>query len=248
MNDDTRNRLLNFSETPPASAWPRIADALDAPAFAQKLYHFEATPPAGIWEKVDQHLTPATVIPIRTKLFKIAIAAAVIIGIVVSSIFYFKNGKPDLANANPSRLPSSAEKNTLLETAPQAGAKTGTESASEDDDSKDLAAASDLAFVHFSSQVRIAKNRMVPTPASITPQAKTIINPELPDRYMIATTATGKVVRLPKKAYEDYACAEAYQNYRCKEKIAAIQNKMAASVATDFTDFIDLLKKLQDNP
>jgi hypothetical protein len=38
-----------------------------------------------------------------------------------------------------------------------------------------------------------------------------------------------------------------YANYRCKEKIASIQSKMAASVAMDFTDVMNLLEDLQDN-
>jgi hypothetical protein len=81
---------------------------------------------------------------------------------------------------------------------------------------------------------------------AIMPEVKTKIDTELANRYMIATTSAGKVVRLPKKAYSDYVCAEAYKNYQCKEKIASIQSKMAASVATDFTEFMDLLKKLQE--
>ena len=114
----------------------------------------------------------------------------------------------------------------------------------------DMASLPDRELVHFSDEVHIPRSAFAENEITIIPEADEAnsIATDLPDRYMIASTETGKVVRLPKKAYSDYACAELYQNYQCREKMAAIQSKMAASVATDFTDFIDLLKTLQDNP
>lgn len=254
MNDNIQNRLLNYSETPPAAAWPRIAAALDTPAYVQKLRDYETSPPTVAWEQLEQQLTKPTtrVIPLRTKLFKYAMAAAVLLVIAAGSVFYFTNKSATLASTHDS-VSTQTTKNAFLQDSQQLG--TASKAAQPINETIDVrsneserTASVDNELVQFSSQVRIANNRLT---ADAVPEAlseKPGLGTELPDRYMIATTATGKVVRLPKKAYSEYACAEMLQNYQCKEKLEAIQSKMAASAATDFTDFIDLLKKLQDNP
>jgi hypothetical protein len=137
--------------------------------------------------------------------------------------------------------------------ATQAPQKTGVTAAetnikTDSDVSNGIATVSDDALVRFSPRVRIAKNHSVTGTGKIMPKMAAMIDTELADRYMIATTADGNVVRLPKKAYSDYACAAAMNDYRCKQRITAIQSKMAASVATDFTEFMDLLKTLQEAP
>lgn len=251
-----QHKLFAYSEMPPPSAWEGIAAALDeAPAFAQKLYQFETAPPAAVWGKVAQQLTPpqTKVIPLRTRLFKYAIAAAVLIAVATGSIFYLTNSNaPNLATQPKPGIPET-KKNTLLETQTSSGSKTAIwqkeDEANEDD--KGLITEtnfSDGALVRFSSRIRIAKKQRMPAgEINVMPEEMNIIDTERSNRYMIAMTAGGKAVRLPKKAYSDYACADAYADRRCKEKIASIQSKMAASVSTDFTDFMDLLKKLQDN-
>jgi hypothetical protein len=82
------------------------------------------------------------------------------------------------------------------------------------------------------------------------PQENNNINTALADRYMIATTATGNAVRLPKKVYSAYACPDeslASSYVDCKEKLSLLQSKMSASLTTDFAQFLDLLKNLQEN-
>lgn len=255
MNPNIRHRLLNFSETPPASAWPRIADTLDTPAYAQKLHHFEGTPPAGTWEAIQKELngTGAKVVPLRVKLFKYAIAAAVLLAVAAGSIFYLTNSTGAELARQPQHVLTNSDTNNK-DAAPtqaeiEAAALPNNESAAiktDRDVSSGIATISDRALVRFSPRARLPKKGIVTRPITLTPDEKVAIDIEQPNRYMIATTETGKVVRLPKKAYSDYACAETLQNYWCKERLASIQSKMAASVATDFTGFIDLLKKLQE--
>lgn len=254
MHPDIRHRLTNFSEVPPASAWQRIADRLDTPAYAQKLYNFETAPPAAAWEQIQKKVagTEAKIVPLRTKLFKYAIAAAVLGAIAAGSIFYLTDGTTNLATTQPQRDASDhATKEALLNTPPQHTPKN--EAAENENDELNSSAGlkengmASNRVVHFSSRVRVSNKALAANQITVSPEEKAGIDTELPNRYIIATTASGKVVRLPKKAYSDYACAERFQNNLCKEKIAAIQSKVAASVATDFTDFMDLLKKLQDN-
>lgn len=254
MNSSIQQKLFNYTETPPRSAWEDIAAALDqTPAFAQKLYQYEQAPPAEAWNKVARQLTAPQpkVVPFRTKVFKYAMAAAVLGIIAAGSIFYLKSGAGSHLATQPQNAASTDANNTPSETQAQSGVVTGTAeegmaAETDGDISNGMATVSDQALVRYSPRVRIAKNRMAARAIAIMPEVKTRIDTELANRYMIATTSGGKVVRLPKKAYSDYACAESFKNYQCKEKIASIQNKMAASVATDFTEFMDLLKKLQE--
>src|SRR5438270_4479128 len=114
MNEDLKNRLTNYAETPPAASWQRIADALDTPAFVQKLQGFETAPPLNGWEKLELRLEQpaAKVVPLRVKLFKIAMAAAVLIVLALGSVFYLKMGsKPNLARTEKPTDSFSSEKN-----------------------------------------------------------------------------------------------------------------------------------------
>jgi negative regulator of sigma E activity len=254
MNSDIQQKLFNYTEAPPTAAWDSIAAALEQePAYAQKLYAFEVAPPEKTWENVAARLaTPEKgVIPLRTKFFKYAIAAAVLGVIAAGSIFYLKNGTaPNLATQPQHNASDGQDKNTLFDKGAQSGG--GTDAAQNDVTIEDgMASAvetriSNQALVQFSPGVRMAKNRPATRHITIKPEIRAVIDTEVANRYMIATTANGQAVRLPKKAYSDYACADAYANGYCRERISSIQNQMAASVATDFTEFMDLLKKLQE--
>lgn len=246
--NNVRQKLSDYSQTPPLSVWEGIVQALEeAPAYAQKLQAFETAPPPAAWEAIQKGLAAqpqATVVPLRTKLFKYAIAAAVLGVIAAGSIFYLKNSTaPGSTHSTTAANPS---KNALLDEQHQAEPTASQHLNTLSADGTEVPPVSSRSVVHFSSQVGFAKKSVAATAPAITPEEKNIVDTELSDRYMIATTSTGRVVRLPKKAYRDYACAESYKNWWCKQRIASIQSKMAASVSTDFTEFMDLLKKLQE--
>ncbi len=253
MNPHIRQKIYDYSETPPASAWEGIAALVEQkPAYAQTLYQFKATPPANAWAKISAGLNTAEtkVVPLRTKLFKYAIAAAVLGAIAAGSIFYLKNdAAPALAtqqqNASADEANKNSTSNPLLNQAASAAQDEtiGNNAGLSNDDG-----AAGRAFIAHSPQMHIAKKTAAPKEFIINAKVRTLVDTETADRYMIATTATGKAVRLPKKCYSDYACADVYSNAYCKERLSDIQSKMAASVATDFTQFMDLLKKLQEGP
>jgi hypothetical protein len=253
MSDHLKNKLRNYEAAPPATAWTDIAAALDDhPVYAQKLHRFEAPPPSAVWDAIAQQLpaAPGRLVPLRSsKLFKYAIAAAILIVIAAGSLLYINSGTaPDLANQTV-RTTDSNENSQPSKSFPSASAPANNRGAESQTNTEANGAENSYenAVVQFSSRVRIAKSHFITQGITVVPEEINSINTELPSRYMIATTATGDVVRLPKKAYSDYACANVYANYRCKEKIASIQSKMAASVAMDFTDVMNLLEDLQDN-
>jgi hypothetical protein len=254
MIDHLKHKLFHYEAEPPATAWNSIANALDDhPEYAQKLHRFEATPPAAVWDTIAQQIpaAPARVVPLRTtKLFKYAMAAAILIVIAAGSFIYIEGGtSPDLANGTVQRTTDS-NNNTQPPVSYPSVSTPATNRDAEVETNNEANITEHIyenAVVQFSPRVRIAKSRFTTQGITVVPEEKNRIYTELPSRYMIATTATGDVVRLPKKAYSDYACANVYANYRCKEKIASIQSKMAASVAMDFTDVMNLLEDLQDN-
>lgn len=257
MNENIRQKLFHYSETPPPAAWNHIADALDENgAFVQRLYDFEAQPASGVWETIDQQLTAAVphhAIPLRTKLFKYAIAAAVLLAVAASSVLYLNRDTTSGLAHTSQKAPTSftaddSSADIKMQSASETERYQSNSPSHEDYVDENGTAQVDGAVMHYAHKARLGKDQLTTSEWNVMPEEKRIINTNVPDRYIIATTQTGKVVRVPKKVYSDYVCAEAYQNYQCKERIAALQSKMAASVATDFTDFIDLLKKLQDNP
>ncbi len=72
-------------------------------------------------------------------------------------------------------------------------------------------------------------------------------------RYVTMADDEGKSVRLSKKAYNVFNCAEntAAINYeRCKENIQTMQQKMSASLHSpsgDFAGLIDMIRTLEEN-
>jgi hypothetical protein len=103
MSDHLKNKLHEYEAEPPATAWNGIAAALDEHAdYAQKLHRFEAPPPPAVWDAIAQQLPAASgqVVPLHaTKLFKYAIAAAILVAIAASSVIFFRSGtNSDLAN------------------------------------------------------------------------------------------------------------------------------------------------------
>jgi hypothetical protein len=73
------------------------------------------------------------------------------------------------------------------------------------------------------------------------------------NRYVTVANVDGKKVRLSKKAYTVFNCAEndlAVNNSNCKESIQNVRKKMAASMLSssgDFGGLMDLIKDLEEN-
>jgi hypothetical protein len=63
MSNTVQNKLANLEVAPPASAWTKIAEALEESHLSDKfpaiLYAAEATAPAAVWEAIDNELTAA---------------------------------------------------------------------------------------------------------------------------------------------------------------------------------------------
>ena len=83
---------------------------------------------------------------------------------------------------------------------------------------------------------------------AVAPKERNMVDAERTDRYMIATTDDGNPVRLPKKVYSAFACPDdELTRQACELQLTLLQQKMSASLTTDFAQFLDLLKNLQEN-
>ncbi|MFN2457447.1 MAG: hypothetical protein ABR502_04525 [Chitinophagaceae bacterium] len=77
------------------------------------------------------------------------------------------------------------------------------------------------------------------------------VNSKLYARYTTYTNENGNTVRLSKKLYPVFDCADkstALSNKRCKENIQSLQRKMASSAispSNDFASIIDMIKSLE---
>ena len=256
MNGDFQKRLFNYQVKPPASAWNSLAARLDEPVsgYPEKLLAYQESPPEGIWDKI----APLLDIPARQgKLVSIGkmvryAAVAVLILLAGYGIFLMKDNAMQVKQE-----PLSVQK--------KSGSQPGVPAAATAPDTEDNAvaksdpavsgplpvqkkisysrlAASKIARPVYRTQAKLQVSEQAPNL-----KEKNMVNLTWADRYMIATSTSGKVVRLPKKAYAAFACVEA-TDLACKEKMASMQSRLAAaSVTTDFAGFLDLLNNLQDN-
>ena len=252
MNSDFEKKLFNYQVKPPASAWNEIAAALDETvhSFPAKLLQYAEAPSKNIWSRISLRLNAipgsGRVISMgRGKILQYTAVAAMLLLVVYGGyLMIVQKGnevaqQQNQAGAPQNNVPETNKKN--LQNSSIAG-------------SIALSVVPEVArrktnYIRVGTQFQ----KQVPSPAkrlqekTIALQEKNIVNASSADRYMIATSNTGNVVRLPKKAYADFACVEA-RDLACKEKMATMQSKLAsASMSTDFAGVLDLLKNLQDN-
>lgn len=258
MNSDFQKRLFQFQARPPAGTWKEIAAALDEekPAFAGRLFRYQLMPAKNIWSQISGRLAgtvpePARTVPMRKKWVAYA-AAAVFMGLAGYGIYLMmpadRTQAVTPAAATPSATtPEPVRTSRAIPENPVTGdTTTGTIAAAAPDPGFKKRNISRHLTARLAPSVRKPQLSWNAAKNEVPLREKTIVNASRADRYMIATTYDGSVVRLPKKAYAAFACVD-MPDIACREKIASMQNKMAnASLTTDFAGFLDLLNNLQD--
>lgn len=269
MRNKWINNIKNYTAAPPAAAWDRIAASLDAAAeaYPEKLRQYEEMPPADVWDKISQRLDTATtaapVVSIKRFRKVLQYAAAAVVLLFVTGVIYYSSlsgsGTETIAKAGKEQLLETAQAKLLplKRHKDSATAITPLQSYKTPADIENSVAATSLQKVfkkfkahHPPAVAHLRKAQLTHNPLNIIPKEKTLVNTALDERYMIATTATGDAVRLPKKVYSVYACNDenrATSDVACKEKLSFLQSKMSASLTTDFAQLLDLLKHLQEN-
>jgi len=231
MSNPLSHKLYHFEQEPPAKIWDAVASSLDKPLFAERLANFEQLPPAPVWNNIEAQLNTkepeAETIPFFKRFSvgaKYAAAAAVLI-VLAAAITFFVNGgrKTEMAIQAPENKTEQTTKTVTNQKTPLPESDSGTE--------------------------QKAVTQITTTPRQEPAQKVTSAKPA---RYITVADDEGKKVRLSKKAYTVFNCAEntaAANNERCKENIQLAQQKMAVSLSPsgDFGALIDMLKTLEEN-
>ncbi|MBD0333761.1 MAG: anti-sigma factor [Chitinophagaceae bacterium] len=268
MNNPIQDKLYNYQEQPSEKVWQAIEEALDTPIELQeKLYKYQETPPAGIWENIMAALdekgeeTVAPVIPQRTSkpLIKYIAAASVLL-IVAFSAVWISNRNAEQKNIVQNVMNKNQRSGTTQQIQPQIQT---TEPAKEEirqntsvvvNDNREhtLAKKENHKKTFKISATKTADIEAPPKPSVQHPQESAIVQARNEDKYMIYSTDSGNVVKLPKKLYTVFSCAtdpDISQALWCKQNLQYMQRKAAQATppSTDFAAMLYMIKDLQEN-
>lgn len=238
MSDQLQHKLANYEVTPPAATWNAIADALEdqSSAVAGRLQNLEVSPPVHLWQQIENELDADRKVPPQPISFNKRFArplrygtAVAILVLVAVTITLLLNNDSESGELAQQPTPSLRANNRAEATAESGTGPAGSE--------------------QQQTQPINSKEPMAQT--DYTPSEKTV--QRLNDhRYLTVATETGTPVRLSKKVYAVFDCAEhstAMRRHQCKQNIESLQ-KMASSLASpsgDFASLMDMIKTLEEN-
>jgi hypothetical protein len=248
MSSQLQHRLLQFEVEPPPRLWDAISEAMDEQATpaAEKLRTFEATPPVQLWQQIEAGLNseaeaPFQAVPIRRRYataLRYSSAAAVLLLIALTITFLVNNSGDSnkvAQQAPPTQTPGTAQEVTNREATIR--------QTEEAEDQASRQPAKDRQS-RANSSTTSSGDKEVPASKATQRPAN--------GRYLTVATEAGKPVRLSKKVYPVFDCAEhssALERFQCQENIEALQ-KMASSLTSpsgDFASLIDMIKTLEEN-
>lgn len=233
MSEVLQNKLMNYQAQPPERTWEKINTALSeeySGLIEERLYNFQAAPKEEIWNRISLQLQSGAedekkIYPVsqsRNNLFRYLSAAAILI-IIATGIFLFINNRTD---SNVAGNTTETKSNSPIDSSTSEITGTG------------------------ENQVITEAGEIVPAgPKQNTDVAKK--NASVNNRYMMLTTDRGNTVRVSKKLYAVFDCADkstALNNKRCKENIQTLQRRVASAMITptsDITSVIDMIKTLE---
>lgn len=236
MSEQLKYKLLHFQQKPPDKLWDQIDAALDDQhnSLSKKLFNYKEHPAIENWKKIEEELSNDSHQKVdRTPVFgsfnyKYLTAAVLIIAISIIAFLIINNQ-------------SSTPSNEVVTVTPS----TGTTLPVEEPSGSDVA----ITEVPSSSGNRIGKESQTSN-KSQPGDKKSIINST---RYTTVSDDEGKLVRLSKKIFPVFDCAEnstALLRKRCQENIESLQKQMASTIvspAADFAGLLDMLKNLEEN-
>jgi len=244
MSNQWSHKLKNFEVTPPSGVWSAIEEELNQAiphSFSEKLRSFEAAPPPhSSWNKIalfldQKNVDKKPIIKGKIQWLRYAAAAAVVVAIA-GGIVFFNTGRTENAVALQS------DNSTHFNESKSPGYP---QIKSEDKAVK----AESKNFGQDERSVVISKEAASEKDVAIAKKT----TPSLTKRYLTLAMENGEKVRLSKKVFPVFECADnatASIRKRCKESIENLQQKMAntlTSPSTDFAGLIDMIKSLEEN-
>ncbi len=232
-----KNKLFNYQEQPPEGAWENISDALNeehASSIGERLYHHQATPNTLIWERISRQLHSNSEESISKKQpvsphwgsrLKYISAAAILI-LVATGLFLVIDNRTNTDVADNSS--NEIRNNHPTNSAPSMDL--------------DVENNSEMETENFSPLSGSKDNKNTVTKKN-----------SRPNRYIFFTTNRGKTIRVSRKLYALFNCADnataMNSKKHCQEDIQSLQHKIAtASVipTSDFSSIIDMIKTLEE--
>lgn len=242
MNERLQYRLLQYEEKPDGKVWEAISNSLeDNISLSERLFNYEERPATSLWNKIEPVLEinyDAKLVPFTKKYKKTLtyVAAAAILGIIIITSTLLLNNKgvaDELAN-RPAPIPKTSQQN-MVNSIPDSNVK------------NHGLMGSDTKKNTEGSTVKNAGTGKSNTPNRNNGLAL------IGNRYLTMEDDHGKEVRLSKKAYSVFNCAEnsiAAKRKNCIESIKSLQEKMATNIASpsaDFAGLLEIIKSLEEN-
>ena len=242
MNERLQYRLLQYEEKPAGKVWEAISNSLEENmSFSDRLLNYEERPASSIWDKIEPALednNDAKLVPFTRK-YKRAftyVAAAAILGIIVivSTLLLNNNGVADELANRPAPVTNISQQN-MVTTIPDSNIKH--QGSNSSNTKKNVE----------STSIKNSKAGKSNTPNRNNGLAL------IGNRYLTMEDDHGKEVRLSKKAYSVFNCAEnsiAAKRKDCIESIKSMQSKMATNITSpsaDFAGLLEIIKSLEEN-
>lgn len=261
MSSNWEHKLFNYQAEPPASAWDAIAKDLDKEkvAYPDKLYNYQQTPPPALWQKIEAGLPVTTgrvvAIPARRNISRYAAAAVILLALIGIAYFAAPDNNQTVAGTNnsstaaPVTAPPKVKRETeYFNVPPHVATAAATGSPQKNNPTYTAIEKVKRKVRQKLAGVNLPIEPIYASVLAVAPKEKNMVDAERTDRYMIATTDDGAPVRLPKKVYSAFACPDDEPTRQaCELQLTLLQQKMSASLTTDFAQFLDLLKNLQEN-
>ncbi|GAA4326841.1 hypothetical protein [Flaviaesturariibacter amylovorans] len=253
MSEQWIERLKHFEAPPPATAWDRVEESLDAAPLAGRLQEFAAPPPPALWDRIESELDApavstadeAPVLPRRRRNFVPYAAAAALFGaaLITTLVLFNRPGSNPVARQDD---PAPGAVTVPGQTSGEPGVDTGAAQTAiaatpaPDDLNPDPASPARANDTDGPKPDR-SRTRTGTLSASIAGA----------DRYLVRTQQNGHKVRLSKKVSPVFDCAEHSTGFSwslCQVSIGVLQEKLAAqpsAINTDFGGLIDRIMELE---
>jgi flagellar biosynthesis/type III secretory pathway M-ring protein FliF/YscJ len=260
---------LNYEVPPPATAWKKIAAALDeselAHEFPSKLYGAEVMPPVTVWNKITSSLDTEkdTNKQEQRRIFPFLkyAAAAVVMGFLAWGgvrLFYNNNnsGNNELVKnemTGPEKTMATPPTDPVTNSSSEITASTDTNNATEEARNDAALENSKKTFAKLDFPVK-SRIRGIASAYSFdsSPAYENnsgvlsndeIINCELSSRYITLMTQEGNIIRMSKKLNDMACCVSGEEiNNECKDQMKKWREKIACSPTCHSSgSFIDIL-------
>lgn len=247
MNSNLQNKLQQFSPSPPAGVWDKIAEALDENGtFAERLYQYEEAPPAGNWQNIVKQLAdtsqPARIVPFHKRLstpVRYAVVASLLAVMLVTITLTVKRTEAGALEAESNTTVPTRETTVTAGVSKSQQVQTGQPSANATKKENNLTVKDNVGYAEEQEEI---VSFATPQPTSKN-NSRALKTASL-QQYVTFSDDEGIVRKVSKKIAGMVNCKDS--DRACKERLRQLRQKMATNaMTTDFTGILEMLQQLQ---